>query len=79
MLCRKHFDGITFFLLELHLKLPDPVVLIVSSIDQLFDLLALLLVMVMQLAMKYLVLLQKFTSVNAGSKSAYTWGLAELL
>ena len=79
MLCRKHFDGITFFLLELHLKLPDPVVLHVSGIDQLLDPLASLLVLIMQLAMKCLMLLQKFTSVNAGSKSAYTWGLAELL
>ena len=47
MLCRKTFDGVNFFLSELHLKLPDPVVLHVSGIDQLLDPLALLLVLVM--------------------------------
>ena len=79
MLCRKTFDETTFFLLELPLKLPDPVVLHVSGIDQLLDPLALLLVLVMQLTMKCLVLLQNVASVNAGSESAYIWGLAELL
>ena len=79
MLCRKYFDGITFFLFELHFKLQDPVVLHVSGINQFLDPIGLFLVLVMQLAMKCLMLLQKITSVNAGSESAYIWGLAELL
>ena len=77
MLCRKCNDGITFFLFELHLKLQDPLVLHVSGINEFLDPIGLLLVLVMQLAMKCLVLLQKFTSVNAGSESAYTCELAE--
>ena len=71
-------EGITFFLSELHLKFLDPVVLLVSGVDQLLDPIGLFLVLVVELAMKCLVLLQKFTSVNAGSDSAYTRGLTEL-
>ena len=58
MLCWKCFDEITFFLFELHLKLQDPVVLHISGIDQLLDPLGLFLVLVMEIAMKCLMLLQ---------------------
>ena len=79
MLCRSFFDGVTFFLSELRLKLPDPVILHVSGIGQFLDPVTLLLVLVVQFTMKCLVLLQKFASINAGLKSAYAWGLAEML